>query len=227
MHHLMKYSYIYLIPLFFSAVFSLKFFRLNAPKQLKIFSIFIWTTLVAEVFSISWKWGLCQTKYWHYTPSNLWIYNAFIPLRHILLLWFLFNIISLPVIRKTIKISAIPFIFFALFDYTWIQTPHTVNSYSIILGNIITVFFLLTFFYLVLKENTTALLSVKWLCGASLLYYSVSLPVFIFLNYFIGRDISIASKIFYINDTLNILMYSSYLIAFICHRPLVKQPSSL
>lgn len=225
MYHFISYNYFYLLPLFFSTVFSLRFFRLNALKQLKIFSILLLITAIVETFAISWKWGLCKTRYWQYTPSNLWVYNAFVPVRHILLLWFISSISEAIIVRKAIKFSIFPFLGFSIFNYWLIQTPHAINSYSIILANIITVCFLITVLVSGIESNSTKAASIKWICRGSLFYYAVSLPLFISLNFIMRGNLSTASHLFYINDTLNIIMYSSYLISVLCRRPSMKQSS--
>ena len=63
-----------------SAIFSLRAFRLKWPKHLRVFSIFLLSTLLVEIFSIAWKWELHKSGGWG--PTNLWIYNAFLPIRY-------------------------------------------------------------------------------------------------------------------------------------------------
>jgi hypothetical protein len=127
--------------------------------------------------------------------------------------------------RKAIQFSIFPFLGFAIIDYWLIQTPHAINSYSIILANIITVFFLVASLVLCLETSSAKATSIKWICRGSLFYYSVSLPLFISLNFLMKGNLSTASHLFYINDTLNIIMYSSYLISVLCRQPLAKPPS--
>src|SRR5258706_11384543 len=108
MHKLLSYSYIYLIPLLLSAIFSLKSFRLNWPKPYKLFSIFLCLTLIVELFAISWKWYLFKTDYWNYSKSNLWIYNAFLLISELFLLLFYYGVLISPTLKKMIRVSIIP-----------------------------------------------------------------------------------------------------------------------
>src|SRR5579862_8186747 len=75
---LLSYNYIYLIPLVISAFASLRSFRLARLKPYRLFSLFLMTSLLIEIFAISWKWWLHQTGLWNFPISNLWIYDAFL-----------------------------------------------------------------------------------------------------------------------------------------------------
>src|SRR5213075_2322057 len=126
MQKLLSYSYIYLLPLVLSAIFSLKSFRLKWPKPYKLFSIFLCTTLLVEVFAISWKWYLYKTEYWNYSKSNLWIYNAFIVVRGIFILIFYYEVLTSVILKRMICACIILLIPFGILNYFFIQSPHHV-----------------------------------------------------------------------------------------------------
>jgi hypothetical protein len=185
----------------------------------KIFSVFLLLTFTIEAFAISWKWGLCKTTYWNYSQSNLWIYNAFLMIRHLFFLAYFYEIITINRLKKIIGFSVIPFLVFALFNYLVIQTPHNVNNYTIILANTITILLTLVFFYQVLNDKKIIKLyssTEVWIALGTFIYYSGTLPLFIFFNYLIKEHYSMALSYFYINDILNIIMYTFYLISFLC-----------
>ena len=219
MHRLISFAYIYLIPLFFSAIFSLKAFRLKWPKPYTIFSIFLISTLCVETLAIAWKWGLCSTAWWHFSPSNLWIYNGFVIIRHLFILGFFYGIIPSLLLRKLILGSVIPFLLFAVANYVFIQKPDNVNNYTIVLANTITILLVLGFFYQLLKDKQIISLrrsTPVWISFGAFLYYSGTLPLFIFFDYLLKHHLSMALSYLYINDGLNIIMYTSYLISFLC-----------
>ena len=219
MQKLLSYGYIYLIPLLLSAIFSLRSFRLKWSIAFRIFSVFLLSTLVIEAFAIAWKWGLCKTAFWDYSPSNLWIYNAFLMVRHLFLLGYFYEIISNDLIKKIIRLSVIPFLVLAVINYSLIQTPHRVNNYTVVLANIITILLALSFFQQVLKEKKIIKLSSStevWITLGAFIYHSGVLPLFIFFNYLIKENRPLADSYFRINDALNIIMYIFYLISFLC-----------
>lgn len=219
MQRLLNYNYIYLIPLLFSAILSLKSFRLKWPKPYKIFSVLLLSTLAIEVFAIAWKWGLHETNYWNFSHSNLWIYNAFLLGRHLFLLSFFYQVIVSTTVRKIILWSVVPFLLFAIANYQFIQTPHYVNTYTIILANTVTIMLSLTFFYQILNDNNLTKLysnSIVWISLGSFIYYSGTLPFFLLFNYLIKENIPMALSYLYINTALNTIMYTCFLISFLC-----------
>jgi len=216
---LFSYKYIYLIPLLLSAIFSLKSVRLKWPAPFRVFSVFLLSTLVIEIFAISWKWGLNSTHYWTYSRNNLWIYNAFLMARHLFLLYFFYHLIHGKIIKIAIKWSVIPFLIFAIWDYIKLEGPDYANLYTIVIANLITVLLSVRFFYEVLKDNKIINLSTStevWISLGTFIYYSGTLPLFIFFNYLITQQNAMALSYLFINDALNTVMYFFYLISFLC-----------
>lgn len=198
-------------------MFSLRSFRLNWPGHLKVFSVFLFSTLAIEIAAIAWKWELYKIGGWQY--SNLWIYNAFLPVRHMFFLLFFYKILTNPALKKIILLSAIPTFIFSIINYFFIQGPHIPSTYTIITENIITILLTLAFFNQLLKDkNLIPLTSVAevWICLGTLIFYAGSLPLFMLFNYLITEQPAVASSYFHIVDVLNIAMYLSYLIAFLC-----------
>jgi len=212
--------YMYLIPLFFSAVLSLRvFFGSRWPRPFRYFSIFLLLTLSVEVFAILWKWGLCKTAYWNYGTSNLWIYNAFLPVRYLLLLAFFHGIITLPRVRQAIRFVAAPFFLFSFLNYFLIQKPHHADTYTIICWSTLTIVVCMVFFLAALRGKNLVHLgrtSEIWIWLGTLLYHVGTLPFFIFFDFLINEHYDMALTYFHINDALNIVMSLSYLISFLC-----------
>jgi hypothetical protein len=211
--------YIYLIPLTLSALLSLRTFRAGWAKHFRYFSVFLLLSLLVEILAILWKWGLCKTAYWSYSTSNLWIYNAFLPIRYLVLLVFFHGLIVVPAVKLAIRWIAAPFLLFSILNYFFIQTPHHASTYTIIACNAITVLLSLCFFFQIPKIKPLIHLTRSagiWICLGLLLYHAGTLPLFIFFDYLITKHLSLALSYFYINDLLNILTNLIYLIAFLC-----------
>jgi hypothetical protein len=219
MQRLLNYSFIYLVPLLLSAVFSLRSFRLKWPAPYKIFSVFLLFTLAAEVFAIAWKWELHKTIYWDYTQENLWVYNFFLIIRHVFLLVFFYYILDSALLKKLILWSLIPSVLIGIINYFFIETPHTVNNYAVVIANAITILLVLALFTQLLKDKKLIKLSADtktWISLGLFIYHSGTLPFFIFFNYLLKEHLSMALSYLYINDALNIIMYTLYLIAYLC-----------
>ncbi len=226
MKRLISHDYIYLVPLVLSAIASLKSFRQHWSLPFRSFSLFLILSLIIETAAILWKWGLNKTDYWNYSPSNLWIYNAFTPIRFAFIFVFYYQILNNSQKRlRLMFLAASALIIFSFLNYFFLQTPHHVNSWAIVPVNIFTIYLALAFFYMVLHENKIISLRSSpevWISLGCFLYYSGTLPFFMFYDYLIQVQSPILGSFIYINDFLNIVMYSMYSIAFLC-RPQIQK----
>jgi len=172
-----------------------------------------------EWFAILWKWELYKGPFWNYSLTNLWIYNAFVTIRHLFLLFFFKGILIAPYQKKVIVWTVAPFVTLGLINYIWGQTPFNINTYTIVSANTITIFFCLVFFNQVLKDKKLIALGTStevWLVLGLFFYHSGTLPFFIFLDYLTKLRSTIVFSFLYINDALNLVMYSSFIIAYLC-----------
>jgi hypothetical protein len=219
MHYLLDFNNLYLYPLLGSALFSLKSFRLKWPAALKYFSIFLWVTVLGEVLAHAWKLGLHHTPYWNYSPHNHWIYGAFISVRQLFLLFYFHELLESSLIRKAIRWSVFPFVAFAAANYFFIQGPHQFNHYTLIVAHFVAVVLSVAFFKQLLTLTVPTNLgrsAETWIAMGVFLYHSGTLPTFIFMNYLNETNQALSTSMFRINDVLNILTYSFYIIAFLC-----------
>jgi hypothetical protein len=220
MPKLLSYNFIYLIPLFFSAIFSLNSFRLKWSEKYKVFSIFLLASFAIELFAISWKWHLYKTDYWIFAKSNLWVYNLFLLIRFSVYTYFFYNLLESPFIKKAIRFFYIPLILLGILNYFLFETPHKVDNMAIIIVHIIVTILCLIFFREVLKAKTLITLTKHpaiWISLGAFLYHSATLPFFIFLNYLIKVNPTLAISCLNINQALNIIMYSLFFISFLCN----------
>ncbi|MDB5150463.1 MAG: hypothetical protein JWQ57_4483 [Mucilaginibacter sp.] len=216
---LLDHIYIYLIPLALSAAVSLRSFRLTALKSYRLISVFLIITLAVEIFAITWKLCLYKTSYWCFSQSNLFIYCAFLSVRLVFLLLIYYPVLQSPVVRQIIRYSSGPLLCFFVINYFFIQTPNQVNTYSIIILHLVAIMLALVFFYQVLKDKNIIRLSAHpmiWISLGTLIYHAGTLPFFLFLNYLNKEYVALAYAFLDINQGLNIIMYSLYLIAFLC-----------
>ncbi|MFC0518952.1 hypothetical protein ACFFGT_32355 [Mucilaginibacter angelicae] len=228
MHKLLSYHYIYLIPLTLSSLVSLRAFRLEWLRPYRIFSLFLITSLMIEAFAISWKWGLHQTAFWNFPASNIWIYNIFMLVQLLFLAAGYNRLLGAGRPRKLIRAGWIPLILFGIADFFYFQGPGVLNNLTIILYYLIFVLLALAFFYQVLHaKELVSLVSHPgvWISLGIFIYYSVALPYCIFLPYLVRQNLSLAVVLFNINVALDTLMYSLYLISFLCKPRFLKSAS--
>ena len=219
--------YLYLVPLCLSATISLKAFRNSWAKPYCLFSIFLVGTLCSELFAISWKLGLNETGYWSFSKSNLWIYNLYIVPQY--LFYFLFFCMVLdqkPTQRTQLLLSGV-YLLLALLNMVLIQGMNQLNTYTIILGGVAVVTCASRYF--IQEFNRKLPVSVQWhplfwISLGAIVFHSVSIPYFIFINYLSKTNLPMAIALFNILLMMNILMYSLYLIAYLCNNPSPKQP---
>lgn len=220
--------FIYLIPLFLSAVFSLKSFRLKWPLPYRYFSIFLIITFLVEIFAICWK--VFLFKHISNDPSNIWIYNLYIVPEYLFYLFFYYLILEKHINKKSYLLICAFYCVLALTNIAFIQKIQTLNSYTIIVGNIILIALSLHYFISSLQVKEPILqttLPVFWISVAVFIFSAGSLPYFIFLNYLIKENIAMAIALFNILLILNTLGYSLYLIAYLCNPPIQRQHTSL
>lgn len=219
MQKIISYNYIYLIPLVLCAIISLRSFRLEWLRNYRSFAVFIWITLLVEAFAIAWKWYLFKTAYWNFSKSNLWIYNFFLILRLLFYLLFYFQHLSSHKMKTIILYSTILLSIFGLLNYFIIQKTNEINSYSIVIDHLVIILLSLSFFSQVLNATVIIKLTTHpmvWISLGTFIYFSSTLPFFISLGYASKNNVSLAISMLYINTALNTLMYSFYLISFLC-----------
>jgi hypothetical protein len=220
MPKLLVYNFIYLIPLFLSAIFSLNSFRLRWSDIYKMFSVFLLLSFTIELFAISWKWFFYKSDYWHFSKSNLWVYNIFLLVRFLFYTHFYYHLIKSTFIKKLIRIFFIPLITLGLVNYLFLETPHKVDNIAIISVHLIITILCLIFFREVLKAKALITLTKHpaiWISLGAFLYHSATLPFFIFLNYLIKVNPTLAISCLNINQALNIIMYTLFFISFLCN----------
>lgn len=225
MHRLWKFYYIYLIPLVLSAIISLRAFREHWPKPFRVFSGLLWVTVALEVLSIAWKWELY--KVYNYSQNNIWIYNAGLAVRFAFFLWFYHGVFTSDRIRKLILQIGGPVLL--LLVGVFIYKPlHSYFMYFPIF-NLSMIFLAMLYFRQLLQNDELIRLEkdpAMWISLGVFLYHAGTLPFFSTIDYFVNTNLQDAADKLYYNDVFNILMYTLFLIAFLCKPQPKPLPSS-
>jgi hypothetical protein len=220
--------FLYLLPLCLSFIFSIKTFRKKWAKPYQLFSIFLIITLIIELFAISWKLFLHQTGYWSYTKSNLWIYNLYLVPQYLFYFLFFSAVLDNRFLKKVCYPVAIIYFAFGLANICFVQSMKQLDTYTIISGSILVLFCAVSYFIQEINRKEPVRVTADplfWISLGSFIFHTVSLPYFISINYLSRTNLPMAIALFNILLVLNILMYSFYLIAFLCNNPFQKKLS--
>lgn len=211
----------FLIPLLLSAIFALKPFRQKWPKPYRLYAIMVILSFVNELFALLWKWEI--HKPFNYSPNNYWIYNFFILIRFAMLAD-IFNRVLQH--RKFIPVTAGIIILFGILDYAVIHGPFQYNTYSMIFTHVCIIILCFLYFQQLLQEP--GIISIRkeplfWMAISIFFYHAVSLPFLIMLGFFNIQNVQLTVLFFPINEALNFLLCSCYLISFLW-KPQYSQP---
>jgi hypothetical protein len=171
---------------------------------------------------------LCAETAGWYMYNRLGIFDNALPFNILMLLsnvffiWFMSTATVLQQVKKWLVYLNCFFLVFGLINLFFFQGLWRYNSFSESLGDIILVLICCYFIFTLLKANEhTDLLRFDyfWLANGLLFYClgSALLYQFSYLlgNYYNQTKINIGE---YINYALNLILYSSLIIAFICRR---------
>lgn len=179
-----------------------------------------WRSFIPFLFIIL----LTEAAGWYYGPFlkqyNDWIYNMFYFI-YTPFFVYIFSYAAPVQSKKQLLYQVIAgFILFALLNICFFEGFHIFNSYTKVLGDIILAALSCYFFYAELKEEEVRDLfhdEYFWLANGLLFYSLGAIILYLFLpslrRFYEQTNVRIYT---YIVSVLNILLYSSLIIAFIC-----------
>jgi hypothetical protein len=219
MKRLFQYQYLYLFPLLLSAIFSLKSFQRKWPKPYRLVAILVIVTLLIEIIAIGWKWYWYNMFSWSYTKNNIWIYNIFVPIHLGISFAVFYHILNLRLYKNAIILSVLPLLLFGMLNYLLIQGPFLYNTYTVIPARISVIALCIAYFKQLLEEPKIIVLHKEplvWIVVGTFIYLSGSLPYFIMFRFLNKQNVDLSLLFLSINDTLNLILCSCYLISFLC-----------
>src|SRR5579871_1228018 len=151
------------------------------------------------------------------TKGNGWLFNFNMFINVVFCTWMLSNAEQLQKIKRLINYIIAFFLFFSIINLIFFQGLLAYNSLTEVFGDIIFIVLSLYFFFLLLREDqyrNVFLYEYFWYANG-LLFYSLG-AVVLFLYYSDRKSVKMPglSNQAYrtINDTLNVLLYGSYII---------------
>ncbi|HEY1870147.1 MAG TPA: hypothetical protein VGG71_03770 [Chitinophagaceae bacterium] len=181
----------------------------------RLFIPFLSVTLVVETIG----WYLIDKS----RPSNNnWIYNILLLFNGIFTFWILSKADPLVKARRYLLICLSVFISFSIFNMLLFEGFWKYNGYTEMLLDLMTSIYICYFFYQVIAENVYRNLykyEYFWIAIGFLFSSLGSVVLYIFIDsltsYYNNTHINIYG---YINYGLNVVLYGSLIISFICRR---------
>ncbi len=216
-------TYIYLLVQASSFLVCIYLFKYLKDTLLKYFLPFLLITLTVELV------GFWLTKI---GIKNYLLYNVFTTLEFIFYS-FLFSKHLKTTLFKKLTLGFMPFYATMVFlNLQFIQGYNSFHTYTFLLGSFFIVLFCCLFFYeSVLPEHLDHPLAKQpffWVCTGLLLFYMGSVIINALFEYLRSYDLQQEGKRIYgiINQSLNVVLYSAFIYAFILCRKNKKTYSS-
>lgn len=228
MHRFSEPYYIYLIPILFGIMVSLRAFSQKWPTPYRILSILLLVTLLIELCAIFWMWDWWyRVDWWHYKDNNTWIYNAGLLIRLVLFLWLYHSILTSVKVRRLVR--QIGGLALLLLVGIYILRPlQPATAYFLVFNPVLILLAVLYFRQLLQDDKVIRLQSdpFVWVSVGVFFYHAATLPFYIIINSYVHHDLTQALSAMHYNDVFNILMYTLFLIAFLCKPQPKPLPSS-
>jgi hypothetical protein len=217
----------YLVTVLVSAIFSLKAFRLNWPLPYKLFSGFLLTALFTELIATLWMYYLKQFAVWNPfgQGNNNWIITFLLIPQYLIQMAVFYEVLKKRPLKKIITIIAISFTVFAILNFMFWQGIHNVNSYTHIAGSFIMLFLVFAYFEQVRYDKEIISLKAQplvWISLGNFIYHLLNIPFVFSFNYLLNFHLPIAQVFYNLYLFILILMYLSFIKAFLCPTPQQK-----
>jgi hypothetical protein len=186
------------------------YFQKNVQTYLRLFPIFLFVTIIVEIVS---AWMSSRGK-----PATT-LYNFFSCFEFLFYMYVLRVIIHRPRAKKIVFHIAWIYALLGVANVLFIQKFTSYNSLTYALGCLlIAIICIYYFFELFQLTSSVSLLRLPafWICAGLLFFYCCSFPIFGLLNYLNHAPAIIKKNIGVIILLLNVFLYSSFTIAFLC-----------
>lgn len=200
-----------------SLLFAVIFYLNNRNnKLLSYFVPFLFLTVVVEL--IGWRWGsnadfVRRIRYG--------MYNIFTTVEFIFYTSLFYTHFKIKNLKRFTLFFIPLYIILVLINFLFIQGfNRTFHSYTFLIGSFFIVIFCCCSFYeAVLPDKIDDQLSKQpffWICSGLLIYYLGSVIINALFDYLTSNDLRIEGIRIYgiINNSLNVILYSSFCIAF-------------
>ena len=206
------FSDIYIVFILLAALTSslVYFQKTKVPLFLRLFPVYLLVTFTVESAGV-WM------SYNGITTTTL--YNVFTTIEFIYYLWMFSQIIHNRKMKKILNncLWAYPLAF--IINKLFIQTGEQYHTLTAGIGSFLVVLAAIYYFYELFQSEKSVDLKREpafWLSSGLLFFYSCSFPLFSLINYFYSPSDIIVGYILSLLSLVNILLYSSFIVAFLC-----------
>lgn len=202
-------SYIWLI-LISGVVSALVYLQKGYPLYLKLFSAYLLITFFAD-FIGGWRSdkGL----------PTVTLYNYYTSFQFVFLFWMLHFIIKSQTIKKMLTHNLWFYPLLVILNKLFLQKGLQFHSITYSLGALFIVIATITYFFELFQLDKPVKLiyePVFWICSGLLFFYACTFPLYALTNLFNSPSNIIIKNISSIISIMNILLYSSFIIAALC-----------
>jgi hypothetical protein len=194
-------------------------FRKETPLYLKLFPFFLLITIPVEI--------VASIMIGENTSTTM-MYNVFTTFEFVFYLWMLREIISNRNTKKIILYCLIVYPVLAFFDiFFWTNSNHfhaVTNAIGCFLVVAICIYYFLELFQLPHSVNLVRE-SAFWICSGLLFFYTCTFAIFGVSNIVKQLSDSNLRTLGKALDLMNILLYTSFAIAFLCRLKVRKSMS--
>jgi len=218
---MMMFPYHFIIELIGVLLSAIFFFQKSEYSYLKYFSPFLLLSLGVEMLG----WNLRAQRI-----NTLFLYNFFTAFEFVFYLWVIRKVIQSAVIKKALYYILFIYPFLAIINIVFIQKINHFHTLTYAIGCLLIIFFCIYYFFELFRVQHSIRLSSEpafWICSALLFFYSCTFPLFVATNLLLNIPDVISRNASFILTLLNVLLYSLFIIAFLCKIKTRKLSSSL
>ena len=178
-------------------------------SYLKLFPPFLGTSVLVELLAL---YLAANGK------NNYLLYSFFTTIEFSFYLYIISCIVTSIIVRKIIRYILIGQILLSLINIFFVQT-NGFNSLTYSLGCLFIVSFCVYYFLELFRRPKSIKLALEpsfWICSGLLFYYCCSFPLFGLITVFFEIPKAMIRSILFIVDVLNALLYTLFIIAFVC-----------
>lgn len=202
-------TYIWLI-LLGSLMSALAYFKKGMPAFLKLLPVYLLVTFIIEFIG---GWRNDQGK------VTVTLYNVFITIEFVFYFWLLRNMIRNRFAKLLLLHSLWLYPLLVILNKLFLQKGLQFHTITVCLGCLLIVMATITYFFELFQFDKPVDLVREpsfWICSGLLFFYACTFPLYALINFLRDPSNIIIKNLASIFAIVNILLYSSFIIAALC-----------
>lgn len=186
------------------------YFRKTIPGFLKVFPVYLLTTFIIEYIG---GWRSDEGK------TTVTLYNVFTTIEFVFYFWMLRYMIRSSFIKKVLLHSLWVYPMLVILNKLFLQKGLQFHTITFSIGGFLIVMGAISYFFELFQSNKPVNLIREppfWICSGLLFFYACTFPLYALINFFQDPSNIIIKNIAFVFAIVNILLYSSFIIASLC-----------